>query len=276
MIKCTLVKTVILVMLVSLTFGLCGCVIGYIEEPYLDDRTEGWNPQLIINVDFLLDELDAEASVLWKAILDFKPYTYPEKVSVENFDKAADEAIKLNLNKPYSETCKDSEIVDYGNVVGIINDSVVVVFASSTGRLKFCADITNHSELSRHLEYLQFTANAASLTADELAEIQRASGFENAPSRVDLKAVSLPLTAQGAYDLSVNMDVKSWHGSSRLAATGGPFRVYYSNVSDAFFVVTNTYIQAFEASTGELLLMHSYGEVRLNEHPYGRDDSLKK
>lgn len=57
-----------------------GCVIGYVEDPYLDDRTEGWDPQLKINVDILLDDLYTEASDLWKRTLDFNPYTYTEAV----------------------------------------------------------------------------------------------------------------------------------------------------------------------------------------------------
>lgn len=273
-----IVKAITVVILFLIVTSLCGCVLGRAGEPYLDDRTEGWDPLLTLCVDFTLDRLDAETSELWHEIIDFKAYTYPDKLTKDNFSKAADEAMKINLGDSFSEIGKAHEVVDLRNVYGFINNDAIVVFDSGTGRLKFCADLTNNSALKEQFGNLLLSVNAADLTASQLAEIQKVSGYDDAPSRVDLKNISLPLTAQGAYELSVNMDVKTWHGSSRLAATGGAFRIYYSAASDAFFVVTNTYIQALEKSTGELLLMHSYGKVslKLNEYPYGRDDSLKK
>ena len=266
------IKTVFCFLLLSLIVLLCGCVIGFTEEPYLDDRTEGWMPRIVLNVDFNLQDLDFEASELWPAILDFKPYTHPESVTDKNFSKAADEAVKLNLGSGFDENWKNCKPITRESVIGFINEDAAVVFDSDSGRLMFCAALKEQPALSKHLtEYLRLTVDAASLTANQLSEIHRVSGFLKADSKVKLEEVTLPLSAQGAFDLSVDMNVKSWGGTTPLAGTGGAFRVYYSENSNAMFVVTNTYVQAFDVETGKLLLMSSMGGKTRD----GADESIK-
>ena len=267
-------KAVTLILLLSFIMCLSGCVIGTPEEPYFEDRTTGWRPNLTLKAVFNIDDLDAEDSDLWAELIDFIPFTYSESVTDKNFGKAADEAMAANLGSSFTEIGKAHKTVVYENAIGFINSNAAVVFDPNTGRLKFCADLTKTDALKEQNGNLLLSVNAAELTSAQLEEIQNAAGWEDASQKVDLTDVTLPLTAQGAYDLSVAMDVRSWNGSSRLASTGGAFRVYWSDTSGAFFVVTNTYIQAFEASTGKLLLMHSYGKIRSNEYPYGKDDSV--
>ena len=81
----------------------------------------------------------------------------------------------------------------------------------------------------------------------------------------------LPLTAEGAYKRSV--DTRDlWPPSTKIGgATGGAFKVYYSENSNAMFVVANTYIQAFDVETGKLLFMDHYSDKEA-----GTDESVQR
>lgn len=195
-------------------FVLSGCVIYFHEpiEPYLVDRTEGWEPKLMLVVGLTptdaTEKLDADASVFWSNYIDL------ESFNPKDYD---------------------------------------------------------------HYSKFEPEVNAALLSADELREIQITADCMEIPAYAepDLSSVVLPLTAQGAFDISVGMNVKKWYGTTPLAMTQGPFCVYYSEVSNALFVVTNTYIQAFDKETGELLMMHRYGKGSWNRDVWGKDQSIE-
>lgn len=256
---------------------LSGCFTRCTPDPYLVDRTEGWEPVLTLKVDFSFGNVDANSSALWDEFLDFKPYSAHEYLTEENFWPAAQEAMRLNLGDPHEELRGNTEVINEGGAIGFVTDRFAVVFDRPSGKLLFCADFEKTDCLSRHnSDGVQLTVNAAALDPAQLEEIHKVSGFEFASSELEIKDVSLPLTAQGAFDLSVSMDVKSWGGSTPLASTGGAFYVYYSEVSNAMFVVANTYIQAFDVASGKLLMMSSYGTSGGKvKRPWGEDNSYQ-
>ncbi len=259
--------------------AIMGCVCGKDREPYLDDRTEGWQPRLTLKVKFWPDELDAEASELWSNMIRFVPYSFGGEVSNDNIMAAAAEAIKLNLGEDYAAIDTGYELIEKNasfskNTIGVLTDSILVLFASSTGRLKFCANLKDLPMMKMNSEgALLFSLDAAQLSASELCELQKRSSFNDLVVKPSLAGIALPLTAQGAFAVSLGMDVKSWNGSSRLAATGGAFKVYRSERSNALFVVTNTYIQAFDIATGKMLLMSPF-DTKANGR-FGCDESTR-
>lgn len=209
----TRIKKVLLLLSVMsiLTFLLSGCVFSLTKpvDPYLVDRTEGWDPKIMLVVKLMpvdaVKVLDPNASVFWSKYID-----------LGKFDTR-------NLN-------------DYPESINV-------------------------------------TADLALMTADELSEIQQTADCIKPLDyyKPDTSGITLPLTAQGAFELSLRMKVNEWNGTTRFAATQGPFYVYYSKASNALFVVTNTYVQAFDVETGALLLMHSYGEGSLKRKLWGDD-----
>ncbi|MBR3297790.1 MAG: hypothetical protein IKI64_01155 [Clostridia bacterium] len=275
----SLIKSIWLAMIIPFILASAGCVFGRTEAPYLDDRTEGWQPRLTLKTEFGPDELDAEASELWKNIIHFIPYSFGGEVSKDNVIVAASEAIKLNLDEAYAAIGTEYELIEKNdsfskNTIGILTDSTLVLFAADTGRLKFCADLKDRSALKMNSDgALLLTIDAAQLSSSALRELQKHSSFNDPVVKPSTCGVTLPLTAQGAFDISLGMDVKSWNGSSRLAATGGAFKVYRSEASNALFVATNTYIQAFDVDTGEMLLMLPYETI--GNCRYGHDESTR-
>lgn len=268
-------KSLRLAMIMLVIASSIGCVFGRTEAPHFDDRTVGWLPKLKLTVEFGLEELDAENSELWRGNIPFTPYSFDKKLSEDNIMDAATEAIKLNLGEAHSAVGAEYELIEKdasfaGNTIGVLTDSILVLFASNTGRLKFCADLNDQVDLKmKSKEALQLTVDLAGLSSSALCELQALSSFNEPVVKPSIGDIKLPLTAQGAFDISVGMDVGSWNGSSRLAATGGAFRVYTSEASNALFVVTNTYVQAFDAETGKLLMMSNYGGG------YGMDESSR-
>lgn len=257
---------------------LSGCFTRCTPDPYLVDRTEGWEPVLTLKVDFGFGKVYAGASPLCDEFLDFKPYSAHEYLTEENFWPAAQEAMRLNLGDPHEELRGNTEVINEGGAIGFVTDRFAVVFDRPSGKLLFCADFEKTECLSRHnSDGVQLTVNAASLTADQLSELMRISNYYDIASELNLKGVELPLTAQGAFELSVGMDVKHWHGNGhRFYTTGGAFYVYYSEVSNAMFVVANTYIQAFDVASGKLLMMSSYGTSGGKvKRPWGEDNSYQ-
>ena len=267
----------IMVLLTAIVF-FGGCVFSKPAAPYLEDRTVGWKPELLVTLYYNEYELDADGSSLWQSVIDFKPFTYSEELTAESFPFAAEEALKLNLGEGFSGLNNNYDLYDSQNTMGFISKELAVLFETDTGRLMFCANIASNSSLSiDNVGNLMLTVDVAGLTASQLDEINQKSNYRDYGSRVHLEEATLPLTAKGAYDLSVGMDLVHTGGSPRLNCTGGAFRVYYSDVSDAFFVVTNTYIQAFDVSTGKLLMMNSYGSVgHGKEYYYGKDNSTNE
>jgi|GEM_PF-3070754 len=277
-------RTIIASLLFTLIM-LTGCVIGKSEEPYLEDRTQGWKPKLTYYAEFPLWKLEAEDSELWTDIIDFKPFTFAEKLTKENFSNAAEEALRLNFGEAYNDIGGSYELVEVDNTMGFITDDYVVVFDTETGKLKFCADIEHTDVLKKQLDSLRLTIDLAELSAAELREIDDACGMIEGPpyptnvigvlKRPEVGDTPLPLAAEGAYALSVGMDVKSWGGSTPLAATGGAFKVYSGEASNTLFVVTNTYVQAFDVESGELILMCRYFSGGLGIRADGKDESQK-
>ena len=266
--------TIILVLLAMIVFT-GGCVCSKPAAPYLEDRTVGWKPELLVTLYYNEYELDANGSSLWQSVIDFKPFVFSGQLTAESFPLAAEEAMKLNFGEDFFGLNINYELYNLLNTIGFITEEAAVLFETDTGRLMFCANIESNSALSiDNVGNLMLTVDAAGLTASQLDEINQKSNYRDYGSRVHLEEATLPLTAKGAYDLSVGMDLVHTGGSPRLSITGGAFLVYYSDVSDAFFVVTNTYIQAFDVSTGKLLMMNSYGSVGADEYPYGRDNSI--
>lgn len=271
---------IIISMLLALLIG-AGCVIGASEESYLDDRTEGWTPKLMLKVKFQPEYIDANSSLFWSDLIDFKAYTFPNELTEETLPQAAEEALRLNYGESFAGIGKKYEILESfrpnsaNNVIYLISKEAVAVFEKNTGKLLFCADFRLSGSLSKSISQVELEVDLVSLNSDMLNEIQRAGDCMNANIMPDIMSVTLPLDAQGAYDLSIGMNVKSWNGTTRLAATGGRFAVYFAPKSNAFFVVTNTYIQAFDRDSGSLLLMHSYGTGTWGIHYWGQDESFK-
>lgn len=93
---------------------------------------------------------------------------------------------------------------------------------------------------------------------------------------LDATGAELPLDAQGAYDLAAKMINEGVYisGSHQLTITGGALYVYYCEKSDAFFIVSNTCVQAIAREDGQQLLLMELGSNTRRDR--NRDKSKKQ
>lgn len=241
----------------TLALALTGCACTKASDPYLVDRTEGWQANTTLVLSYKPSDLDAEYSKVWNELLNFVPYSFQGELSQQTFQQAAIEAIRLNFGESAANTIGNHDVnvksekgTGIKEVLYSLSDEYIIVFDANTGRLKFCADLRNSEMLNSYsgsdFDVLLLSINIASLSPAALKELQGSADCIDFSSvdypEPDANSLSLPLTAKGAYDLSVGMDVKHWHGSShRFSATGGAFAVYRSLDGESLIVITNTY-----------------------------------
>lgn len=235
--------------------ALVGCECSWSEDPYLEDRTEGWEPAIMVNVPFRFDQLDAESGELWNDIIEFKPYCYGQRITNANFWKAVAEVLKLYLVDAHREFTIPNKPESRDGKTGFINNDFAIVFEDETGRLVFFADIKNNPQLTYKDSKLILTIDVAKLNATQLAELHSIhdARIVEKPFHPRVLGISLPLTAEGAYEISLNMGVKKW---KYLGRTGGAFKVYSSERSNTMLVVANTYVQAFDINSGKMIMMY--------------------
>lgn len=284
--KMKIVRHAVLAVVLIVPLLFAGCVIGKGIDPYLVDRTEGWEPKVMPISSVLIYDIDENDSALWRYLTGFTPFVFENGVSKENLSAAMDAAYRLNYGTDAGVIGSEIKVYETESSLGKkvivgMTDSVVTVFNQETGALNACIDFRRNECISYYTETnVRVTANIADLDKGQLKEFGRdpfeAYDLDDLPIAPDISGAELPLNAKEVFDISVGMNVKKWYGSSWIASTGGAFTVYYAEKSDCLILCTNTYVQAFDRETGELLMMHNFGGTLGHSGMNGTDESVPK
>lgn len=234
------------------------------DPPYMVDRTEGWELSYTIKEEVEVERLDRGGliSKSWKELLTPKPIELLGPVMEEQVEECARKVLQETFGEVYLEPSgKNATVMESSTGSAWIywDESVLVAFDKETGKVWACVDV----RLLPHITFphdgptVEYAGSLEEMDREELQAFAGAtrSGGPSVPC-VDITDIELPLDAQSAYEIGERTVFEICRKQpAKVGEAGGPLYIYYSEVSDAYFVVNAVFIQALAGEDGEQLFL---------------------
>lgn len=275
-------KIGVMLMLALMMCGATSCILGEAKPPYMVDRSEGWEFSFPVTAATSMETLSSKDGFdVWRELLVAQPVEPFGRVEETQVEKFAEKALRTVFGEAYLDAGGKHSIIKEeleDDVWLYRNGSVIVVLHKVTGEVWACIDTRLQPQftIARGFQ-IEYDCNLEDLNREELLDFYSiGSSLPRERFALDATGAELPLDAQGAYDLAAKMINEGVYisGSHPLTITGGALYVYYCEKSDAFFIVSNTCVQAIAREDGQQLLLMELGSNTRRDR--NRDKSKKQ
>lgn len=243
------------------------------KDPYMEDRTTGWDVSLPNEIIINLESKGGLNSIVWKYINTdiLEGFCYPIQTEEDAASAIEDVLwqlyhVKVKKEKIFVEHIMKKE--DAWWVANWKNEYYIVL--SEEGEVLRSIDLSKNENCARSSSgfesIIRVQVDLARLSGDELTKLASDTGITEGLQKKMQSSARKRITAEKAYQYAIEI-AQTQH--IRKKYYDDEFRVYCNEPDDVWFVVSCGWIAAFRQEDGELIFGVNYSFTQDKSKPIG-------